>query len=326
MKEHQIADALGRVEERYIAEAAPEQGGRSRPRPFRWGMAAACLALVAVLGVSAAFAAGLLDPLQSYFAGETEFYLEEILSSAGSVSSEDMELRVEGAAADESVCYVLVSLIARTDEVRQEWEKTDLSEQYGRFQVYALSHDGQRIDGFPWSSGTYTRQGLLGNLSNTHFPDADMTFLISCDLGRERMEEAETVCFGYGGLTAEVDLSAYRFPEAVLVSENGEGELTDVRLSSLGLYFTAPPAEEPSRFTVRLIHADGTVAGEEEMLEIGVHLTMSGPGEDGAIPVTGNWGSAPALRIIDLEDWCGVEINGVRYLIWEQETAADPAL
>lgn len=326
MKEQRIADALGGVDPRFVLEAAPEERESRRHRRVRWGALAACLALAVALGATAALAAGVLDPLQSYFEGETEFYLEEILSSAGSVSNGEMELRVEGAAADESVCYVLVSMIARTDEVRQAWEKTDLSEQYGRFQVYALSHDGQKIEGFPWSSGTYTRQGLFGNLSNTHFSDADMTFLISCDLGRERMAETEKVCFGYGDLTAEVDVSAYRFPEAVLVSEDGEGELTDVRLSSIGLYFTAPYTEEPFQFTVRLIHADGTLASREEMEEIGLHLSGRNQGDGTAMPVTGNWGSAPALRLIDLEDYCGVEINGVRYLMGEQETAADPAL
>ena len=318
MKEHRIADALGRVDRRYILEAAPEEP--VRPRRVRWGVLAACLALTAVLGASA-LAAGLLDPLGAYFEGESEFYLEELLSAAGSVSNEEMELRVEGAAADESVCYLLVSLIARTDEVRQAWEQSDLSEQYGRFTVSAKTSDGQEMGGFPWTSGTYTRQGLFGNLSNTHFPDADMTFLLCYELGRERMAEVETVCFGYEDLTAEVDVSAYRFPEAALLPENGEGELTDVRLSALGLYFTAPCTEELPKFTVRLIHADGTVAGEEEMWEIGVHLSFSG-GDGADMPVTGNWGSAPALRLIDLEDYCGVQINGTNYLLSPSQEAA----
>lgn len=312
MTKHHLADALSDISPQYILEAAPEEV-RRRPRRFRWSMAAACLALAALLGATAAFAAGVLDPLGSYFEGETEFYLEEILSAAGSVSNEDMELRVEGAVADESTCYVLVSLIARTDQVRREWEKTDLSEQYGRFTLYALSQDGQRIEGFPWSSGTYTREDLLGRKSNSLFPDADMTFLLCYDLGREQMETVETVCFGYGDLTAEVDVAAHSSPEVALCPEEGEGELTDLRLSRLGLYFTAPALERPTEFTVRLIHADGTVATEEEMLEIGVHLTMSDAAEDGTMSVIGNWGSAPALRLIDLEEYCGVEINGVRY-------------
>lgn len=313
-QEERLAYALGQVDQRFLAEAAPEE--RMRPRRIRRGVWAACLALALILGASAVFAAGLLDPLGSYFEGKTEFYLEEILSHVCSVSNEEMELRVEGAAADESVCYVLVSLIARTDEVREEWQKTDLSEQYGRFAVYAKSRDGQAIEDFPWSSGTYTRQDLFGRLSNSRFPDADMTFLLSYELGRERMAETEAVCFGYGELTAEVDLSAYRLPEAALVPEEGTGPLTDVRLSALGLYFTAPPTEELPEFTVRLIHADGTVASAEEMKEIGVHLSFSG-GDSAAMPVTGNWGSAPALRFIDLEDYRGVEIDGVRYVIPE---------
>ena len=312
MKEHQIADALGGVEPRYILEAAPEEG--ARPRRVRWGMVAACLALALILGASAAFAAGLLDPLGSYFEGETAFYLEGILSHVSSVSNEEMELRVEGAAADESVCYVLISLIARTDEVRQAWEKTDLSEQYGRFVLAARSSDGQSLEGFPWTSGTYTSQDLLGHLSNPRFPDADMTFLLCYELGRERMAETEAVCFGYGDLTAEVEVSDYRLPEVSLVPEKGEGELEDVRLSALGLYFTAPAPEGMPEFTVRLIHADGRVASQEEMREIGVHLSCGG-GDGAAMPVTGNWGSAPALRLIDLEDYCGVEINGTRYVI-----------
>ena len=312
MKEHRIADALGQVDQRYILEAAPEEG--VRPRRVRWGILAACLTLAVALGASAAFAAGLLDPLGTYFEGETAFYLEEILSHGCAVSNEEMELRVEGAAADESVCYVLVSLIARTDEVRQEWEKTDLSEQYDRFALSAKSYDGQSMEDFPWTSGTYTRQGIFGNLSNTHFPDADMTFLLCYELGRERMAEVETVCFGYEELTAEVKVSDYRLPEVSLASEEGEGEMENIRLSAMGLYFTAPAPEGMPEFTIHLIHADGTTASQEEMREIGVHLTFSG-GDGAAMQVTGNWGSAPALRFLDLEDYCGVEINGVRYVI-----------
>lgn len=313
-QEERLAYALGQVDPRYLLEAAPEEG--ARPRPVRWRGLAACLALALVLGASAAFAAGLLDPLGAYFEGETEFYLEGILSHVASVSNEEMELRVEGAAADESVCYVLISLIARTDEVRQAWERTDLSEQYGRFRLSARSADGQSVEDFSWTSGTYTSQDLLGHLSNSRFPDADMTFLLCYELGRERMAETEAVCFGYGDLTAEVEVSDYRLPEVALVSEDGTGALEDVRLSALGLYFTAPAPEGMPEFTVRLIHADGQVAGPEEMREIGVHLSFSG-GNGEAMPVTGNWGSAPALRLIDLADYRGVEINGARYIIPE---------
>ena len=85
-QEERLAYALGQVDQRFLAEAAPEE--RMRPRRIRRGVWAACLALALILGASAVFAAGLLDPLGSYFEGKTEFYLEEILSHVCSVSNE----------------------------------------------------------------------------------------------------------------------------------------------------------------------------------------------------------------------------------------------
>ena len=48
MKEKRILDALGQVNEEYIAEAAPTKKMRKRSKWIRWGAAVACLCLVLV--------------------------------------------------------------------------------------------------------------------------------------------------------------------------------------------------------------------------------------------------------------------------------------
>ncbi|MBP5618367.1 MAG: hypothetical protein J6X61_04385, partial [Clostridia bacterium] len=52
MKRDQVADVLGRINDQYITEALDSVSAQKRPRAFVWRVAAACLALVLVAGVS----------------------------------------------------------------------------------------------------------------------------------------------------------------------------------------------------------------------------------------------------------------------------------
>lgn len=50
MKEKRLLNAMGKVDEKYVAEASPAQHSK-RPRWLKWGAIAACLVLVCTLAV-----------------------------------------------------------------------------------------------------------------------------------------------------------------------------------------------------------------------------------------------------------------------------------
>lgn len=317
MREEQIAYALGQIDPKYILEAAPRP--QASTRRFRWAAVAACLALVVVLAASAAVATGFLDSLRAYFQGDTEPYLEEILSAAGSVANEDVELRIEGAIADESTCHMIVSLIGLTQEGKGRISAQSLP---GAFDVYALTGDGTRVEHLAWGAATYTKPSLFGNTSKSLFEDADATFIISYYLESGQMCSVKSVCLGYDGLELELAVAGFLSPEYTLQPEIADSStLHSFRMSRIGLYFSVPASDCPAdqlTFDVRLIYADGTVASQEEMRELGLSLSWSSPADNEDVEVTGHWGSAASIAILNLEDYCGVQVNGVNYYYSEE--------
>lgn len=317
MREEQLADALGQIDPRYILEAAPNpQASRRR---FRWAAVAACLVLGVVLAASAAVATGLLDALQTYFQGDTEPYLEEILSAAGSVANEDVELRVEGAIADESTCHMIVSLIGLTPEGKGRISSQRLP---GAFDVYALTGDGTKVEHLAWGAAAYTKPGLFGTTAKSFFEDAEATFIISYYLEGGQIHEIKSVCLGYDDLVLELEVAGHLSPEYTLRPETADSSApSSLRMSRIGLYFSVPVSDCPTdqlTFDVRLIYADGTVASQEQTQDLGLSLRWSSPADNEDVEVTGHWGSGASIAILDLEDYCGVQVNGVNYYYSEE--------
>ena len=67
MKKDSLVYALGQVDDQYIMESAPNVVNKTRKYSLKWGTIAACLMLAVILGASVAVAAGILNPLFSYF-------------------------------------------------------------------------------------------------------------------------------------------------------------------------------------------------------------------------------------------------------------------
>ena len=120
MKKEMISEAFQQIDTRYLEEAEQFHNRKhfNYAGKIRWIAAAACLALLVVFSKPVFnYATG--DAVDSYFEGETEPYMEEILSHVTSVSNEELELRVEGLIADEHCCYMIVSFIGLTDEMEK---------------------------------------------------------------------------------------------------------------------------------------------------------------------------------------------------------------
>lgn len=236
MKAEHWMDAMGQIDMNLVAEA--EQRCLTTPvrRPprklLRW---AACLAVALLLSLSVAFAAGVFDPLSQYFQGRTEADWDRFLSASTSVANDTVELRLEGAVADEHLCHLLVSFVGQTQAVKEQLTKHSAETQRG-FQLHATAEDGTPVDSTQWTSGVYTEQRGFHSVASTPFAGADLTALVTVTFPEDlSLQEIENVCFTYEGLTLEVDVSQYLLPGYLLVPEHpAEGAGTVCYLSPLG--------------------------------------------------------------------------------------------
>lgn len=310
MKKDSLAYALGQVDDQYIMEAAPNAGNKTRKYSLKWGTIAACLTLAVILGASVAVATGMLNPLFSYFHSEDEIYLEEILAPADSVSNEKVQLRMEGAIADEDACYMVVSLIDLTGTERKRLERADIHKE---FDIFGVLESGDRVMGGITNAGTY----MQGGKAKSFFPDASQTRVIMYEPRSCGMNDVQKVCFSYDGLILEVKPSNYMSPHYNLAEENDSATLTGVRMSRVGFSFVQAISEEMSAeeliYDVSLIRADGTVLSTDEMREIGLTYSVSTAPHIEETRITGTWGNIPSITIINLDDYCGLQINGENY-------------
>ena len=272
----------------------------------------ACICLI-VVGVTA-YAMNVPNGLLAYFTQKTEMDIEEILSPVASVSDDKMELRIDGIIADEHTFHLVTSFIGLTEEYRNRFNSGDFSEAK-LFQVYAVSNTGERLEFQNKESSTYTQKNEFGRKATTMFADADMTYLVSGTLSNDiNMSDINAICFEYEDLKLELDIAQYMFPEYELYAENTSiDDITNFHISRIGFYFTTPVDEDLS-FDVKLIYADGSVF-ETTDKELGYRTNYSYSSEDEIAFVTGKWGgnSVSSIGIIDLEDYCGVQINGKNY-------------
>lgn len=140
--------------------------GPAPPRKLlRW---AACLAVALLLSLSVAFAAGVFDPLSQYFQGRTEADWDRFLSASTSVANDAVELRLEGAVADEHLCHLLVSFVGQTQAVKEQLTKHNSETQSG-FQLYATAENGTPVNSTQWTSGVYTEQRGFRSVASTPF-------------------------------------------------------------------------------------------------------------------------------------------------------------
>lgn len=314
MKPETLLDSIQYIDEDLIARAEARTGGQNKVRRFprRFVAVAACLALL--IGTTAAFAAGALDPLLSYFGGESEPYLEEILSAGASVSNETLKLRMEGAIADSRTCHMLVSFLGLTPESKDSLSAGDLNVQDG-FALYALTPEGERVEFSSTQSATYTDGGRK---AVSAFEDAQQTYLLTGNLAEgTTMADVETVCFAYDGLVLKLDVGKYLCPEYQLKPDPAakKPEILDFHVSRIGFYYTAAAVSEEDFLKLIPIRADGSLY-KTFYEDYGVSAGSS-RSDDSHEPfyVTGQWcaGSPVALAILELEDYAGFQVNGVNY-------------
>lgn len=317
MKPEKLIDSVGLIDADLVERAEVHAAPVKHIRLPKWFAAcAACLALC-ILCASAAYAAGLFNGLLSYFGGETESNWDEILSSVSSVSNDYMELRIDGAIADEYSCHMVVSFIGLTDEAKERFTVGSLDEQ-SRFDFYAVTKSGERVEFSVKESGTYTESSAFGGKkAKTMFEDVDMTYLLTGYLGKViGMNDIEKVCFTFENLTLELNVQNHISPVMELLPENPtENSVVDFRISRIGFYFTVPSSADDF-LDLKLIKTDGTLwVNEDGFGEPGFSAGADNSGSNTVTTWMGYWcgGSNVSVGIIDLEDFCGAQINGENY-------------
>jgi len=94
MKEKRLLKALGQVDQKYIEEAAPEQHSKKADW-LKWGVLAACFAIVAVVGLGLLLQSS--DLMPSHQGGETMIenssFTIHCLSESGTIESKTIEVQ-----------------------------------------------------------------------------------------------------------------------------------------------------------------------------------------------------------------------------------------
>lgn len=301
MKPDTLLDALTYVDDDLLTRAEEPGTKKIRRFPRRIAALAACLTLL--LGATA-FATGALDPLLAYFDDPSGLYLEGFLAAGDSVSNDTVELRLEGAIADSQTVYLVVSLIGPDEIAVRDLVFT------------AVTPTGEELPFSTTTMGTYTagkRQAI------SHFEDADLTYVAACNLPSDvSMEDIDQVWLSYQDLLLKVSIQDFLCPEYALEPE-GEGlpAVSHLRMSAIGFSYTT--TDEELYLDLLPIYADGTVY---ENFSEDYGTSAGGGMSDGSstCAVTGQWcsGSPLALAVLDLDDYCGLQVNGVNYYFVEE--------
>ena len=309
MKSEKIIDAVGKIDDELINRAEMRAAAfKKRPRR-KLIPAAACIAAAVVLCVSMAFADDIFAGLSAYFSGTSENYKEELAVSGASVKNDVLELRIDGAAADERSVRMVVSFLLQEDA---DFDVGDLNCQEN-FDFYAVDKTGARVEFKNRESGTYVG-GEMEKQAVSLLEDADMTYELGgvLEYGMS-MNDIDKVCFSFEGLTLEMETEGKVMPLVKLRPEDEKNcSAEDVYISRCGFYYTVPENSDDMCSGTYLIRTDGTVLtyGKED-----IGYSAGAETYGGSVIVSGAWGDTPVgIGLIDLDDYIGLEINGEKYL------------
>ena len=322
MRGGELLDKMDLVDVAYVeaADQLPEKGDRKAFRQMagRIAACAVCVLLVFVIGATA-YAAGAFDKILLYFKGDTGDYMDGIIASTASVSNGEMTLRIDGAIADEHACHLIVSLVGLTEETKKLFTDNVHDEQ-SALKAYAVSASGEEVSFWNWGSGSVSERIGFRKYRNSFFADADATFVVDCEFdGKHSMSEMDSIWITYQVLALKLDVQQYILPEYKLFTET-ETELTDLTISGLGVYFEAPEEwfrqarDDGSKLEFTMIRSDGSLY--ENNQEFG--LSWSAGCDEKYAHYSGAWKmkkkhAMMTIDILDLEEYCGIQINGVNY-------------
>lgn len=320
---------VGQANEKYqISQTKLAPGKKARFRTLT-----ACLALLLITGVTA-FAADMYGQLVHYVKTENQAYMEQMIASSACVSNENYEFRIDAAIADSHACHFLISFTGNTKEMKQILKSNLYDKQFGVFELLeakAIKKDGTAVDFWNRSAGATGKRTGWKTYSFSLFEDTDITYFFTCEFNNwNSMKELKEIELTFDGMSLFLDVKDYMVKEYPLYTKMEDAPFNNLTISELGLYFEAPVSMffdkntqtylNHDRIQFFLIDRYGKILELEEDDQI-LSYGTSYNNEDELAYISGSWKFTGEMEIgiIDLDDYCGVQINGYNYYFREPE-------
>lgn len=310
MKNENLIRAIGALDEDLIERAemrnadtidSQNHNRRYVQRPRR--LVACIVAALIIIGGTAAFAAtGLLDSFLHYFSGNTDAYIDEILSTITSASNEDLEISIDGAVFDNHQFLVVFTTKAITDRGKRIVNKQQ--NPLGELTVTATLRDGSIVNVDAWGYTYYEQSSVL--------PSQEVSYVVRAWPVQIEIGLINTLTLDFDGLS--LGLNAQQYMDVRLLCSDDVNSVENAEISPIGFYLEVPPDSIDRNliegsYNIYPILADGTI--EEDFK--GISITCATFPESGATYVCGDYG----FKIIDFNKYSGLQINGVNYYITE---------
>lgn len=244
--------------------------------------AVACIAAVMTCSI-VAIAATNVDAVKRFFGNDTEVYSGITLETVQSVENENVKVNIEAIVSDNYQCVFVLSMEAITQEGRNIIKNAnkDIS---SALEISPTVLDDDEIE------------NCIGIFQYTDDNKNKNYKAYQCDFELENVDTTKPVTVEFDGLTMKFEIPKFMhikrlYPEA-------KPGLGSVDLSPIGYYYK----DNELAMDVRLIKNDGTLDDE-----LGYNGSMSQENNEEVL-VIGSF-----TRIIDLNDYLGIQINGVNY-------------
>lgn len=337
MRGFDLLSAMELTDLAYVEQANIEsQISQSEPIPgkgVRFRTLAACLLLLLATGVTA-FATDMYGQLVHYVKTENQTYMEQMIASSACVSNEDYEFRIDAAIADSHACHFLVSFTGKTEKKKAALQSNLYDKQFGVFELLeatAIKKDGTVVDFWNRSAGATGKRTGWKTYSFSLFEDTDITYFLTCEFNNwNSMKDLKGIELTFDGMSLFLDVKDYMVKEYPLYTKMEDAPFKNLTISELGLYFEAPVSmffdknkqtyQNHDRIRFSLIDRYGKVLELEEDDQI-LSYGTSYNNEDELAYVSGSWKFTGEMEIgiIDLDDYCGVQIDGYSYYFRESE-------
>lgn len=241
----------------------------------------ACIAVIMTCSV-VAIAATNMSALQRFWGDDTEIYNDKALETVQSVQNENVRVNIEGIVSDHYQCVFVFSVEALTREGRR------IIKDANKDIPSALKISRTVIGGYEdESSGIFQYTDDNKNKEYKAY---------RCDFELKNTDFTQPAVVKFDGLTMKFDIPKYM--QVITLFPDSESELQSVDLSPIGYYYKASEFAED----VRLINKDGTLDDE-----LGYQGAMSQEANE-EVTIIGSF-----TRLIDLNDYQGIQIDGINY-------------
>ena len=323
-----LLEAMSFADLSYVDAAEHTAKYRKNIGKRRMSVLAACLSVLLIMGVTVG-ATDLYGQLAKYFSGNSEKYMENIIASSEIASNEEWEFRVDGAISDSHTCHIVISLTGKTKQAQQKLKEnvTHISKKsfFSEIDMTAVAQDGTLIPFWNQSAQSFGHRTGWRSYQYSFLEDTDLTYLVSCEFDNwSSMKNVKEIRLMFHDLSISLDVNQYMTDEVALYAEEETAPLQKLTMSELGLYFEAPVSmfydeskQNPhvsDTMYICLIDRYGEVIEHEKYDNPLSYGTGYNPKADWAF-VSGSWKFEKPMEIgiIDLEDYCGIQIDGFHY-------------